>query len=99
MIFVKYLVEESKYDFNNSSIPVVKTNEYPDILENFDGVNLVTNSTISEEFEKISRATVGVNYDSKHLENIIDAALNGDSFDELMNSWNDAWEAALLSEE
>ncbi len=99
MIFVKYLVEESKYDFNNSSIPVMKTNEYPDILGNFDGVNLVTNATISEEFEKISRATVGVNYDSKHLENIIDAAINGDSFDELMNSWNDAWEAALLSKE
>ena len=99
MIFVKYLVEKSKYDFNNSSIPVVKTNEYPDILGNFDGVNLVTNTTISEEFEKISRATVGVNYDSKHLENIVDAALNGDSFDELMDNWNDAWEAALLSKE
>lgn len=99
MIFVKYMVEESKYDFNNSSIPVLKTNEYPDILGNFDGVNLVTNSTISEKFEKISRATVGVNYDSKHLENVIDSAINGDSFDELMNSWNDAWEAELLSEE
>ncbi len=99
MIFVKYLVEESKYDFNNSSIPVLKTNEYPDILDNFDGVNFVTNSTISEEFEKISRATVGVNYDSKHLENVVDAAISGNSFDELMNSWNDAWEAELLSEE
>ncbi len=99
MIFVKYLVDESKYDFHNSSIPVLKTNEYPDILGNFDGVNLVTNATISEKFEKISRATVGVNYDSKHLENLIDAAINRDSFDELMNSWNDAWEAALQSEE
>ena len=99
MIFVKYLVEESNYDFNNSSIPVVKTNAYPDILDNFDGVKLVTNATISEKFEKISRASVGVNYDSKHLENIIDAAINGDSFDALMNSYNDAWETALLSEE
>lgn len=99
MIFVKFLVEQSKYDFHNSSIPVLKTNEYPDILGNFDGVDLVTNATISEEFEQISRATVGVNYDSKHLENVVDAALNHESLDELINSWNDAWEAALASKE
>lgn len=91
-LYIKFMIEQSRYDYNNSSIPVVKENEYPMAFANFVGVELLPDIITSKEFDdKNTKSGLNINSDAGHIVELIDRAIKGDKFDDIMNNWNDKW--------
>ena len=98
-IFIKYLVEKSSYAYDQGSIPILKGSEYPIILKDFEDTTLLKDNPPA----KNNDFHTPVNYDSgiifgavsTHVSRIIDAALSGEeSFEDIINDWNEAWTKA-----
>lgn len=99
MIFLKYLVEDSGYAYDQGSIPTPKGGEYPDTLQSFENTELIKETPPGDEgnlFAKLNRdAGLQLEADAAHVIRIIDAAISGDeSFDDIMEDWNKAWNKA-----
>jgi len=98
MIYLKYMTDVSKYAYNNSCTPIVKGEEYPEEFKAFDEVELIPDYPMSSTFESVSNASMKLLYDSGHVAEVIDGALEGRPFDEIMEEWNDSWENAVIAE-
>ena len=98
-IFVKFMTEQSGYSYNNTSLPIVNGGEYPDAFEVFseNDVEMLPDYPLSDEFNNISNNSIKLTSDPQHVLDVVDYALEGKDFDELMESWNDSWEEAVNS--
>lgn len=103
MIYMKWLVEQSNFSYNEGGIPTLKTGAYPPVLDAFKGCEFVVNSAplAGEEdtFNNINtESEMGINVDGKKEQYLFwegFKAAQGDSsaktLDELMAEFNKAW--------
>ena len=100
MLYIKYLTEKSGYAYDNSGVPIVKGEKYPDVLEAFqDSVILVDAPAVAgeEDYYSIVNNDSELSFDSDptHVARIIEAAETGsESFDDIINDWNERWKNA-----
>lgn len=100
MLYIKYLVEESNFDYDQGGVPTVKTHDLPDTLAAFDGIELVSDnpSPAGEEdlFTNINvDSEVGLNMDNQHVIDIVEAALtDSKSMEDIVADWNARWTAS-----
>ena len=105
LIFVKWLTEESGYSYNEGALPVAADiDEMPDTYAEFTDVTMVTDDPAVAGEEDLLNT---LNSDSELMINaggnqkvmsIVEHAANGDeSFDDVMNEWNEAWTSAQES--
>jgi len=100
LLYIKYLVEISNFDYDQGGIPTVKTNPMPNTLKDFDGVALIAdNPSIAGEEDLFTNinvdSEVGLNMSNDHVNAIVEAALSGNqSLDDLVAGWNERWTAA-----
>ena len=106
LVFVKWMTNESGFSYNEGGIPInAEDNNYPDLYAAFDGVEYVSDETALPGEENLkdtlnSDSELNINNGGdKKVQSIIEHASNGDmTFDEIMDSWNQAWtEAQELS--
>ena len=99
LIFLKYLVEDSGYAYDQGSIPTTKGGTYPDTLSSFENTVLLKETTPGAEgdlFSLINYSTdILLESDATHIIRIIDAAVNGnESLDDIMEDYNKVWNKA-----
>ena len=41
MLYIKWLTESSNFAFDQGGVPVLKSQQYPDTLKAFDGIDLI----------------------------------------------------------
>ncbi len=106
LVFVKWMTNESGFSYNEGGIPInAEDNNYPDLYAAFDGVEYVSDETAlpgEEDLKDTLNSDSELNINNggdKKVQSIIEHASNGDmTFDEIMDSWNQAWtEAQELS--
>ena len=106
LVFVKWMPNESGFSYNEGGIPInAEDNNYPDLYAAFDGVEYVSDETAlpgEEDLKDTLNSDSELNINNggdKKVQSIIEHASNGDmTFDEIMDSWNQAWtEAQELS--
>jgi ABC-type glycerol-3-phosphate transport system substrate-binding protein len=101
MIYVKWLVEESNFDYDQGGVPTVKDHPMPDTLAGFAGVELVAQNPApaGEEdlFQKVNEESeVGVNSSDKEVMRLVEAATGKtESYDDIIADWNARWNAAV----
>lgn len=102
MCFVKFMTEKSGFSFNEGGIPIaMDDNNYPDTYAVFDGIDYVSDDKALEgeaDFGNVlnSESELNINSggDQKIMEIVEHAANNDMTFDEIMESWNQAWSDA-----
>jgi len=100
LLYIKYLIDRSNFDYDQGGIPTVKTNPLPATLSAFDGIQLVADnpSLKGEEdlFVNINvESELGLNMDNRHVINIVEAALRrSPSLDTIVAGWNANWTRA-----
>jgi ABC-type glycerol-3-phosphate transport system substrate-binding protein len=100
MLYVKWLIEESSIYVDEGSIPALKSQELPETLADFKGVEMLANNPAKagEEnlFEDVNNESeVGINKDDYPKCEILEYALYGTkTLDEIMAEWNAKWSAA-----
>lgn len=98
--YIKWLTEESNFAYDEGGIPIKIGDEYPAVLDSFDGIDLVVDnpSPVGEEtlFTDINNESeVGLNTDNKPDSDILEAALTGSkTLDDIMAEWNAKWAKA-----
>ncbi|MEE1296745.1 MAG: ABC transporter substrate-binding protein [Bifidobacterium sp.] len=103
MIFVKWMTERSGFYREEEGIPTQRSNgEMPALYGDFDGVAMraerpATGADTDLSTDVSSDSELGVVGDaSDAVRGIVSAAATGaKSYDEVMDDWNDAWEAAV----
>lgn len=100
MVYLKWILEKSPMYEDEGSIPALKSGKLPDVLADFSGVEMLSNSPAKEGEETLfddvnSESEVGIqNNDYPDCE-ILEAALYGSrTLDEIMDEWNQKWSAA-----
>ncbi|MFR6349778.1 MAG: ABC transporter substrate-binding protein [Enterocloster aldenensis] len=100
MLYLKWILDESSMFVDEGSIPARKDAPMPDVLADFTGVELLSNSPAKEGEETFfddvnSKSEVGIqNNDYPDCE-ILEAALyQTKTLDEIMDEWNQKWSAA-----
>lgn len=103
MLYVKWLLEESTIFTDEGSIPALKSADFPSSLEDFEGVELLSDNPALDGEESLfnelnSESELGINNDDYPDSAILEAALYGTKdFDTIMNEWNQKWSAAQES--
>lgn len=105
IIFVKWMTEKSKFAYNEGGLPIaVDDEDYPEVYSAFDGIEYVSDEPavdgeedLLNELNSESELNINNSGDSK-IQELIEHAANGDeSFDDIMNEWNEAWTSAQES--
>ena len=101
LIFVKWMTEKSGFSYNEDGLPVAKSSS--DTKLDFSGVTFLEDEPAVEGEEDLLNA---LNADSElninnggndKIQAIIEHAANGDeSFDDIMNEWNQKWTDYIL---
>ncbi|MDR2749097.1 MAG: ABC transporter substrate-binding protein [Clostridiales bacterium] len=100
MLYIKWLIEESNFDYDQGGIPTVKSHDLPDIYAAFEGVEFVSDTPSPDnEADLMSNinvdSEVGLNMDNQHVIDVVEAALSGSkTMEQIADSWNAAWTAA-----
>lgn len=100
LLYIKYLVEESNFDYDQGGVPTVKTHPLPDTLSAFEGIELVADTPAPAGEEDLYtnirvESEVGLNMDNQHVIDIVEAALTGGkTMEEIAEDWNARWTAA-----
>jgi len=82
-------------------VPVLKSQEYPDTLKAFDGIDLVEDAPAPAELADLAtevqqEAELMLNADQTHVMRVVEAGINGDeTLDDIVADWNAAWDAAV----
>lgn len=106
MIFVKFMVEQSGFSFNEGGLPALRSDaNYPELYSDFDGIEFLVDTAAEAGKENVlsdlnseSELMINQGGNTKLMEIIEHAANNDMTFDEIMTSWNEAWSAAQTSE-
>ena len=100
MVYVKWLLEESPIFEDEGSIPALKSADLPEVLSDFEGVELLSDNPAKAGEETLfndlnSESEVGINNDDYPDAQILEAALYGTStLDDIMDEWNQKWSNA-----
>lgn len=101
MLYIKWLSESSNFAYDQGGIPVLKSQEYPETLAAFDGIELVADTAAPTELADLASnvqrdAELTLNADQTHVMRIVEAAINGDeTLDDIVADWNAAWNDAV----
>ena len=99
MLYIKWLTESSNFAYDQGGVPVLKSQEYPDTLKAFDGIDLVEDAPapladLATEVQQ--EAELMLNADQTHVMRVVEAGINGDeTLDDIVADWNAAWDAAV----
>jgi len=105
MIFVKFMVEQSGFSFDEGGLPALRSDtNYPELYSAFDGIEFLVDTPAEAGKENVlsdlnteSELMINQGGNTKLME-IVEHAANGDmTFDEIMTEWNAAWTAAQES--
>lgn len=100
MLYVKWLIEDSKYAYDQGGIPICIGSKYPDVYKMFDDVELVIDNPAPQGEETLyndinNDSEVGINTSPDGPSKILEAATAGSpSLDEIMADWNERWTAS-----
>ena len=106
MIFVKWMTEKSNFAYNEGGIPIsANDDKLPDLYANFKDVELIADEPAKSGEEDLFN---DLNSDSElnlknggdaRVQGIVEHAANKDqTYDELVQEWNQKWNDALDSE-
>ena len=101
MLYIKWLTESSNFSYDQGGIPILKSQEYPETLAAFDGIELIADTAAPTEMSDLGAnvqrdAELMLNSDQTHVMRIVEAAINGDeTLDDIVADWNEAWNAAV----
>lgn len=101
MLYIKWLSESSNFSYDQGGIPVLKSQEYPETLSAFDGIELVADTAAPSELADLATnvqrdAELMLNADQTHVMRVVEAAINGDeTLDDIVADWNQAWNQAV----
>ena len=104
MYYLKWLTHESGFAYSEGGVPIAKDGEYPDLYAAFDGIDMVADAdalegeaTLLSDLNSESELAINAGGNTK-VQAIVEHAFNGDeSFDDIMNEWNEAWSEAQQS--
>lgn len=100
MLYIKFLTEKSNFAYDQGGIPIVKGEKYPDVLEAFDGIELLVDlpSLPGEEdlYSDVNNGSeLSFDSDQTKVARIVEAAETGsETLDDIVADWNDAWTQA-----
>lgn len=100
MLYIKYLTEKSGYAFDNGGVPIVKGESYPEVLESFSGVEMITDDPALEGEEDLfnivsNDSEMSLDADPTHIARVIEAASTGsEDFEDIIADWNERWKDA-----
>ena len=106
IIFVKWMTEKSGFSYNEGGMPIALDDDnWPEVYSAFDGIDYVSDDSALEGEEDLltdlnsdSELNINNSGDSK-IQELIEHAANGDeSFDDIMNDWNQKWSDAQDAE-
>ena len=106
IIFVKWMTEKSGFSYNEGGMPIAMDDDnWPEVYSAFDGIDYVSDDSALEGEEDLltdlnsdSELNINNSGDSK-IQELIEHAANGDeSFDDIMNDWNQKWTDAQDAE-
>lgn len=101
MLYIKWLTESSNFAYDQGGVPVLKSQEYPDTLKAFEGIDLVEDAPAPAELADLAtevqqEAELMLNADQTHVMRVVEAGINGDeTLDDIVADWNAAWDAAV----
>ena len=101
MLYIKWLTESSNFAYDQGGVPVLKSQEYPDTLAAFDGIELIEDTAAPAEIADLqgnvsNGSELSLNADQTHVQRIVEGAINGDeTLDDIVADWNEAWNAAV----
>lgn len=99
-LYIKYLMEESNFAYDQGGIPTVVGAEYPEIYAAFDGIELVVDNPAPAGEENLytevnNDSEIGLNVSPDDKSRIVEEAISGGmSLDDIMAEWNERWTAA-----
>jgi ABC-type glycerol-3-phosphate transport system substrate-binding protein len=104
MYYLKWLTEESGFAYSEGGVPIDKKGEYPELYAAFEGIDMVADApalageeTLMNDLNSESELALNAGGNTK-VQAIVEHAFNGDeSFDDIMNEWNEAWSEAQES--
>lgn len=107
--FIDFLINETDYTDVQGLISIVRGSEYPEFLEDFEGIDFIANSAPSVDnkgkWDKVNKASeLDLNNGSAYQVDIIDTAMGQShrghsTFEEVMDEWNQKWKDGILSVE
>ena len=101
MLYIKWLSESSNFAYDQGGVPVLKSQEYPETLSAFDGIDLIEDAPAPDDKADLmsnvmQEAELSLNADQTHVMRIVEAAINGDeTLDDIVADWNAAWNDAV----
>jgi ABC-type glycerol-3-phosphate transport system substrate-binding protein len=100
LLYIKYLVEQSNFDFDQGGVPTVKGHPLPATLSAFDGIELVAdNPALPGEEDLLTNINVdseiGLNMTNQHVIDVVEAAIRGNkTLKQITDEWNAKWTAS-----
>lgn len=100
-LYIKWFSESSNFSYDQGGVPVLKSQEYPETLAAFDGMELVEDTTapseIADPADNVKQeAELALNADETHVQRVVEAAVNGDeTLDDIVADWDDSWGKAV----
>ena len=101
LVFVKWMVEESNWCYNEGGYTVVRGGENPEMYAAFDGCEVLSDQpalsgeeTFLNDMNVESELSINAGGNDK-VQRIVEAAATGsESFDDIMADWNQKWQDA-----
>lgn len=97
-VYMKWLIEDSPLMSDEGNIPERKDQDLPDSLANFKGLTIMTNAKEVNVGLKNKIANDSEVLTDENIGKVVESALSGDSFDDLMDEWNERWSEAQEKE-
>ncbi|GHV51247.1 sugar ABC transporter substrate-binding protein [Spirochaetia bacterium] len=100
LLYIKYLVEQSNFDYDQGGVPTVKGHALPPTLSAFDGIELVAdNPSLAGEEDLMTNintdSEVGLNMTNQHVIDVAEAAITkGKTLKQITDEWNAKWTAS-----
>lgn len=100
MLYIKWLIEESRFAYSEGGIPIDKSIDYPPLYAAFAGTEFVVDNPAPAGDETLfndmnNESEVGINKENSHVQAVLESALmNTLTMDELAAVWNKKWSDA-----
>ncbi len=105
--FMDFLINDTDYTEVQGMISIVRDVEYPEFLQDFEGMNLIVNNAANVDnkgkWEKVNQASeLNLNSGSEYQIDIIDTALgqshrSNETYEDIMKEWNDKWKDGIVT--
>lgn len=100
LIYVKWLIEKSKFAYTEGGIPLAIGEEYPDLYKNFTQAEFVVDNPAPAGEETLfndmnTKSEIGINKENVHVQAIVEAALGKTkTMNDIAAEWNEKWAKA-----